>query len=168
MNQTEILLLEAISNLFRNDETKLGIVPHKEHSHILQFQRETIEDMFSLKMNESNFHEDLSGAFRDIHSYKYLDDPTFAIALTKRLTARGIPTEEITKALKVIENIKEELGGKDFQEKQFGWHPNMDQIVDVTRNATNRKPTKNPPYTGGGPSPAEKEPPPPAKTTIDK
>jgi hypothetical protein len=161
MNKTEQMLIEAISNLFKNKETNLGMVGHEEHTHIMQFQRETIEDMFSLKFVESNFHEDISGAFRDIHSYKYLDDPTFPIALDKRLAARGIPIEERKKALKVVEDIKEELGGADFQEKATGWHPNMDQIVDVTRNANNRKPIKEPPYTGGGPVPAKTEPPPP-------
>lgn len=157
MNQNEKLLLEAVSNLFQNKESKLGIVTHKENSHMMQFQREMIEDMFSLKFVKSNFHEDLTGAFRDIHSYKYLDDPTFSIALNKRLTARGIPTEEIQKAIKAVEEIKEELGGKTFQEKEAGWHPNMDQIVDVTRNAANRKPTRVAPYSGGGSAPAKNE-----------
>jgi hypothetical protein len=88
---------------------------------------------------------------------RYLDDPTFTIALKKRLTARGIPTEEVNNAILYCKEIIETIQKEDFQEKQSGWHPNIDEIADMTRNAENRTPKKEAPYTGGGPAPARNE-----------
>ena len=157
MTDTEKLLAEAVGNMFHNKESVLGIVPHVERSHIMQYKREMVEDMFALKCAESAFHEDLCGAFRDIHSYRYLDDQNFGVSFRKRLTARGIPTEEIDTSLKYIEEIKKELGGETFQEKDFGWHPEIAEIADITRNANDRTPRRGKPYTGGGPSPSRTE-----------
>jgi hypothetical protein len=153
----EKTLVEAIGNIFKNNESTLGIVPHKEISHGFEFQWNGIEDMFAIKTAKSTFHEELTSAFRDIHSYKYLDDPTFTIALKKRLTARGIPTEEVNNAILYCKEIIETIQKEDFQEKQSGWHPNIDEIADMTRNAENRTPKKEAPYTGGGPAPARNE-----------
>ena len=157
LSQRERMLTEAIGNLFKGSDQTLGIVPHKEISHGFEFQWNGIEDMFALKAAKSTFHEELTSAFRDIHSYKYLDDPTFAVALKKRLTARGIPTEEINDAVRYCDEIKESIKKEDFQEKQSGWHPDIDEIADMTRNAENRTPKKEAPYTGGGPAPTRDE-----------
>lgn len=158
MRQAEKMFLEAVGNLFKNKSSRLGIVPGgEEHTHTAQFHHELVEDMFALKVVESAFHEDLCGAFRDIHSYKYLDDPTFGIAFTKRLTARGIPTKEIQKAMESIESIKKELGKDTYQEKESGWHPDIAEIADMTRNAHNRKPKHLKPFSGGGPAPEANE-----------
>jgi hypothetical protein len=153
MTKIETTLLEAVGNLFKNKESNLGIVGHVEHSHMLQFQRELIEDMFGLKTVDSPFHEELCGAFRDIHSYKYLDDPTFAIALDKRLSARGIPMEERKKAIEHVKSIMVELKGAAYQERESGWHPDLKEICDMTRNAVYHKPKHLRPFTGGGPAP---------------
>lgn len=163
MNQTEKMFLEAIGNMFKNNPSTLGIVPRPKGdndvtSETSQFKREYIDDMFTLKTLDSAFHEDLCGAFKDIHSYKYLDDPHFDISFKKRCSARAIPTEECVKALKYIEDIKKELGGENYQEKQSGWHTDIDEIADMTRNADNRKPKSEVPYEGaGGPAPKKDE-----------
>jgi hypothetical protein len=157
MTPIEKTLSEAIGNLFKNKDSNLGTVGHIEYANTMNFQRELIEDMFALKTADSNFHEELCGAFHDIHSYKYLEDATFAVALNKRLTSRGVPTEEIQKAVKFVEEIKKELGGDTFQEKESGWHPELADILDTTRNATTRKPKYNAPYSGGGPAPKKNE-----------
>lgn len=157
MTQVERLLVEAIGNLFNNSEQVLGVVPHDEKSHTFEFQWNNIESMFALKARRSNFHEELTSAFRDIHSYKYLDDPTFAVALQKHLTARGVPTEEINRAVQFCEQIKEELNDEQFQEKDSGWHPDLDEVLDTTRNAQTREPKQQAPYTGGGPAPSLNE-----------
>jgi hypothetical protein len=152
-------LVEAIGNLFKSgNEDVLGLV-HKdeETSHHFEKQWNTIEEMFALKVIKSPFHEELTSAFRDIHSYKYVDDSTFPIALRKRLTARGIPTEEIVNAEKHLQEICEELKKENFQEKAAGWNPNLDQIIDLTKNANNRKPSQEAPFTGGGPAPDPNE-----------
>lgn len=159
MNRIESMLVEAVGNLFKNSSNVLGIVDvdREEVAHNFEFQWNGIEDMFALKTRTSTFHEELTSAFRDIHSYKYLDSPTFQVALEKRLTARGIPTAEIEKAKQYCEEIKKELKSKNFQEKDAGWHPHLDEVLDTTRNANDRKPSKEVPYTGGGPVPSRNE-----------
>ena len=159
-DRLEEILVETISNLFRNKQSTLGIaktdVP--ENSAGMQFQWENIEDSFALKTIDSTFHESLTSAFHDIHSYKYLHDPTFQIAFEKRMSAIGIPQSERQKAIKHIDAIKEEYSsGKEFDETEAGWHPNLDKIIDTTINATSRTPSKEPPYFGGGPAPAKNE-----------
>ena len=156
MTHKEKILVEAIGNLFKNEDS-LGIVRHDEISHGFEFQWNGIEETFALKTAKSIWHEELCGAFRDIHSYKYLDDPTFAVALEKRLTARGVPTKEIKDAIRYVEEIEKELEKTTFMEKDAGWHPDLDKILDTTRNAQNRTPSKEAPYTGGGPAPTRNE-----------
>lgn len=157
MNHTEQQLLEAVGHLFGNNEDALGIVKHKETSHTFEHQWNLVEELFALKAVSSNFHEELTSAFRNVHSYKYLDDPTFAIALTKRLTARGVPTKEISNAKQYCEDIKKQLQKDDFQEKSAGWHPDLSEVLDTTRNANTRTPKQEAPYTGGGPAPSLNE-----------
>lgn len=157
LDDTERLVVEAIGGLFNNSDDALGRTPHKETSHGFEFQWNSVEEMFALKSAKSTFHEELCGAFRDIHSYKYLDDPTFDVALVKRLTARGVPTEEIEKAKDYCKQIREQLQKEDFQEKDAGWHPNLDEVLDTTRNAHDRTPSTEAPFTGGGPAPAPNE-----------
>jgi len=158
LNDTEHQIVEAIGNLFKSgNEDVLGLVHRDETSHHFEKQWNTIEEMFALKVIKSPFHEELTSAFRDIHSYKYVDDSTFPIALRKRLTARGIPTEEIVNAEKHLQEICEELKKENFQEKAAGWNPNLDQIIDITKNANNRKPSQEEPFTGGGPAPDPNE-----------
>lgn len=155
MNHTERKLTEAIGNLFRNSRAKLGIIKtdQEEISHRYEAQWNDLEYKFALKTIDSPFSESLTGAFRDIHSYKYLEDPTFPIALKKRLSATGIPEREIQKAIEILESLKDEK----TQEKEIGWHPNMKEIKDVTTNADQRTPKHKTPYTGGGPAPQPNE-----------
>jgi hypothetical protein len=156
MNNIEKQIIEsAINQLFDGSRSRLGIVKPrtKEISHTMEHQHNSIQYAFELKLIESAFYESLTSAFRDIHSYKYLNDPTFPIALTKRLTAIGIPLEEQQKAIKIIDELKEEFQGKNFDEKQAGWHPDINEIADMTRNANNRDYKTTEPYTGGGPAP---------------
>lgn len=157
MTGTEVVLLEAIKNLFNNSRTKLGIVapPHDEVSNRMQFQFENIRDMFSLKALSSTFHESLVSAFYNIHSYKFINDPTFPIALEKQMSALGIPMEERNKALKYVKEIIDETDGGD--ERAAGWHPELNEIVDMTQNANNRDVKNTTPYTGGGPAPHKNE-----------
>lgn len=160
MNQLERMLVEAIGNMFKHQDKNLGIVPpkHPEITHRYQFQWSNIEDMFALKTSDSPFSESLTAAFHDIHSYKYLDDPTFPIALDKRLSATGVPMTERQQALKYVNEIIEDLKREGhFQEKETGWHPQLDEIAEMTRNADSRKAENTTPYTGGGAAPDRNE-----------
>lgn len=159
MKKEEQVLLESFKTLLQHD-AKLGLRDHnqKETSHVQWHQWEGIDDMFALKASKSTFCEGLTSSFHSVHSYKYIDDPTFPIAMEKSMTARGIPAKDRQVALKYIQEIIEELSkGSDWSEKDAGWNPNMDEIIDVTRNADKRDAKTSEPFTGGGPAPKEGE-----------
>ena len=107
-----------------------------------------IDDAFALKIAGSPFADSITSAFFAVHSHKYIDNPTFKLSFDREMQARAIPTEEKEHAFKYLEKLTEELSEKDA-----GWNPNMDEIVDVTSNADNRKPKTSKPFTGGGPAP---------------
>ena len=155
-NKREELLLEAVRGFLSSDDARLGLEAHEdteESSHHQWHQWENIDDMFSLKANESPFRANMTAAFYTVHSSKYLDDPTFAVAMDKELSAHGLSRDDRSKALKYIEEIKTEMGGNDWGERDAGWNPNMDEIADMTRNADRREAPTSEPFTGGGPAP---------------
>jgi hypothetical protein len=153
----EHLLLEAVKNYLRQD-AKLGLAYHKpsheerESSHRLQYQWESINDAYELAVLESRFADSLNAAFYKVHSYKYVNDPTFKLAMDSELRSMGIPNEDRELAQKAHDKVIKEMLG-ECGERDAGWNPQMDQIVDVTSNADNRKPQRVPPFTGGGPAP---------------
>jgi hypothetical protein len=160
MTRNERLLAEAISNLFKNKESNLGIVERrpKETSHGFAFQWEGLNDAFALKMADSVFHESLTSAFKDVHSYRFINDPLFAISFEKRMSAIGVPINERKKAIKAIEEVKKDWKvGEEMDESQAGWHPQIDEITDMTRNVNNRDFKNTNPHAGGGPAPKRDE-----------
>lgn len=133
----ESQIVESISNLLR-DPANLGLVgkpESKERFSLTQKMMEDIYEEFALKFVDSPFYESVTRAFRKIHSYKYVSNPTFKLSLEGELKSTGVPTEEIHKALKAINEISE----NKISEKDANW--NVDQlskILDMTRNANSR------------------------------
>jgi hypothetical protein len=160
MDKKEQLLLEALRGYLSSQDAKLGLAAHDEEetSHTQWFQWEGIDDRFALKASDSPFFENLTSAFYTVHSYKYLDDPTFPIALEAELKSTGTPKAQIEQAVKYVSEIIEELQtGDAWGERDAGWNPAIDEITDMTRNADNRKAPTSEPFTGGGPAPAKNE-----------
>jgi hypothetical protein len=160
MNDIERMVIEEISNMFKNKESNLGIIQKrpKETSHGLQFQWEGLNDAFSLKVADSVFHESLTAAFKDIHGYRYINDPQFTLSFETRLKSCGIPIIEREKAMKAIEEVRKEWAtGSEMDELHAGWHPQIDEITDMTRNATTRKAENTNPHAGGGSAPDKNE-----------
>lgn len=149
-------ILEAVNDLFHNKASNLGIVKtdQPEISNRSEFQRNIIKDMFDTKATDSRFYESLTSAFHDIHSFKYISDPTFNNALDRRLRAIGIPIAERQKAMEYVTEINKELGdGQTFDETEIGWHPDLAEIVKMTNQADTRDFKATEPYSGGGPAP---------------
>jgi hypothetical protein len=172
----EKLLAEAVRGYMSSDDAMLGLSYHdkkpgklddKESSHFQWHQWEYIDDSFSEKVVDSPFFESLCAAFFKIHSYKYLDDGSFPLALESELRSMGVPQIECVKAYKAIKEIVEEHKGnsdcwtvyteysKGWGERDAGWNPAMDEIADMTRNADQREPKADDPFTGGGPAPKD-------------
>ncbi len=56
----------------------------------------------------------------------------------------GVPITERRKAIKYIEEVKKEYkNGEEFDESEAGWHPQLAEIADMTRNADDREPEKS-------------------------
>jgi len=145
MKKSEQALTEAIDTLLRHS-TELGIPEppeefKEEESHTFQHLHEQINEMFEVKAVDLTHHDGVTAAFRKVHNYKYVTDPTFLVAMEKEMTAQGIPAEERGKALDfvpaIIEQVKTE--GKEWAEQDAGFHPNLDEIIEVSRPGENAK-----------------------------
>jgi hypothetical protein len=145
LNENEQLLVEAINSYLQQDD-KLGLAHHDKDPYNqmfkdergLEYMHNNINDMFHLKSAELSHTEALNQSFGKVHSYKYLDDPTFKTAMTKEMVAQGVPAVIRDKALKIVDGIIEELSedASEWAEKDSGFNPNMDDIVDVSNPDT--------------------------------
>ena len=161
MNHDEQLLLEAMKNMLDSESLGLGI--HKdteETSHHFAHNWEGVEDLFHLKTLDSPFQRNLTSTFRKIHSYKYLDDPTFLISMKEDLKTQAVPLEAISLAEKALTEVRSEMDkiGEEINERDAGWNPAMDEIKDLTTNADQRDPKREDSFTGGGPNPPKEQP----------
>lgn len=128
LDDNEKALLEAVQSLFQQD-SELGLnhldsidEPYAESSY--NYLHGQINQMFAMKTIDSKFSDSLNQAFTKVHSYKYIDDPTFNVAFEKELTAQGIPKPDRVEALKFIEDIIKELKSesKEWEESNFGFN----------------------------------------------
>ncbi len=134
MDKHEAMLAEAIKNAL--DDDALGLKNREdtkdEVSHTFTFLHEEIEQQFRLETSKLVHHDAIAAAFNRIHSYKYLNDPSFALSFKKDLTAQGIPMEECQKAMDAIDKVSKKLLG-EAGEKDAGWHPELDEIKKVSQ-----------------------------------
>jgi hypothetical protein len=159
LKKDEKAILEAVSGMLQQD-AKLGLGIHKgavgfekTSDHHSQFRWEGIDDLFTLEMSGSPHKDAVTSAFYAVHAHKYVDHPTFKLALEKEMKARAVPTPVREEALSKVDKIVEDLGPKNPSEQDAGWNPDMKGIVDVTTNAHDRKAKDSEPFTGGGPNP---------------
>lgn len=135
LNKKEKLLLEAVQSMLQQD-AKLGLSIHKtddtedSSERGYEYLHNQIDEMFSLKAAELLHADGVCQAFRKVHSYKYLDDPSFKTAMEKEMVAQGIPSEDRNKATSwigsIIKELKEEQS--EWAEKDHGFHPSLDEV----------------------------------------
>lgn len=146
--RAEKAISEAIKNMLEG-KVKLGIVGELEvpdQSHTAQQQIEGLYEAFALDFVDSPFYDSVTGAFRKIHSYKYVNHPTFKPSLEGELKSMGVPMEEIKKALDKIDTLVEGQGADNPNERDAGWNTNLGDILDMTRKANTRTPKHEEPY----------------------
>ena len=123
ISENEKLLCEAIAS-YLQDDAHLGVPEpnHDEESHTFQFLHEQINEMFALKAAGMTHRDGICSAFRKVHNYKYITDPTFHEALRKELSAQAIPTESQDKVTNFIDKIIEDIKKEDgiWNEKDAG------------------------------------------------
>lgn len=138
LNQEEKALLEALNHLLK-DGDELGLSHHKVDEldvseRGFEYLHNNIDDSFAVKAAELLHADSVTKAFHSVHSYKYIDDPSFCDAFRKEMTGMAVPAQEREKACKFIDDIIEDLGGmNEFAEKDAGFNPNMQEIKDVSQ-----------------------------------
>jgi hypothetical protein len=139
LNQDEVLLVEAFETMLSSGDG-LGLNSHQpeleelgERERGLEYLHNQIDEMFHHKTADLSHHDGICAAFSKVHSYKYIDDPTFEAAMNKELTAQGIPADQRERALNLVPAIIEELRGEKaaWAEKDAGL-VDMDEIREAS------------------------------------
>jgi len=156
VKKEEKLLVEAIRGYMKDPE-RMGLGYHKpphekrESSHFFWYQWEGIDDRFAILVSESKYQDSLTAAFYSTHSYKYVNDPTFKLSLDSDLRSMGVPKNDREMAGKAVDTIIKEI--KQTGEKDAGWNPKMNELVDATSNADIKGAKPSMAFTDGGPYP---------------
>lgn len=141
LTNDELILLEGIKSMLQ-DDVQLGLQMHEkdlessgETERGYEYLHNEIDEMFALKAAELTHATGICQAFTKVHGYKYLDDPTFATAMQKEMVAQAVPAAEREQALGFIPKIIKQLqdGQKEWAEKDFGFNPRMDEIIDASQ-----------------------------------
>jgi hypothetical protein len=142
LNNEEQLVLEAIKSYLSQD-AELGLSMHDKdkYSDMLTNERgfehlhNNINDLFAVKSADLVHADAVRQAFAKVHSYKYLDDPSFTTAMEKEMVAQAVPANERATALsfipKIIDQIKEE--NREWAEKDIGFNKNMEEIQSMSQ-----------------------------------
>lgn len=133
LTKEEKLVSEGIKNALTDNA--LGLqddIQNREDSHAFTNLHEEIEQQFRLEVLNLNHSDAIAATFNRIHSYRYLDDPKFAIGFMKDMKAQGIPLDECNKALTAIGKVRDKLLN-DNNEKDAGWHPDLDEIIKLSQ-----------------------------------
>ena len=159
LSKLERKIVEALKNSLKADvlleDTPLqGMLKQMAHdvdetSHTSQFRWEGIDDAYKLKVAGDSYQDSITSAFLHTHSYKYLDNPSFKLSFETELKNRAIPDNSIKSALTHVDTLVKELSANPG-ERDSGWNPNIDDLVDVTTNADDRTAKYTEPFTGGG------------------
>ena len=142
LNKNEKLLIEAVRSMLQQD-AKLGLSIHDKDQYQndyniergLEYLHGHINEMFAVKAAELVHSDGICQAFHKVHSYKYLDDPTFKTAMEKEMVAQAVPAEERSKAngfiVSIITELKEEQ--QEWAEKDSGFSPYLDEIKSISQ-----------------------------------
>ena len=136
--KSEQVVCEAIDTMLRH-KVALGLqdLPEdaqKEEEHSFQYLHEQINEMFAIKAAGLTHHDGACAAFRKVHNYKYITDPTFHRSVSEEMKAQGIPANECKQVLEYIPAIINKIkDGDEWSERDAGYHPNLDEIIKVSQ-----------------------------------
>jgi hypothetical protein len=141
LTAVERILAEAVDSMLQHD-AKLGLKIHDTDSQRLgeaerglEYLHGQIDEMFALKAAELIHADGVCQAFRKVHNYKYLDDPSFKTAMEKEMVAQAVPAEERSKAAGFVPSIISELkeDQAEWAEKDFGFNPKLDEVKEASQ-----------------------------------
>lgn len=138
LSRTEQLIAEAVKNMLGTAaKTGDGDKQYLDQSHTFTYLHEEIEQAYSLATIKLVHHDAICSAFSKIHSYKYLNDPTFINSFRGELTARAVPANEIETAIEQVDKVMKKM--LDGAEKDAGWNPDLVGIEKVSQPVAESK-----------------------------
>lgn len=145
MNNFDKNMIKTI-NLFLSEDI-LGIDSadiNDEQSHILQFEREYIKEIFYNEIKDSTYKDSIMQAFNHVHGYKYVTDPHFGLAMYNELSNQGIPEHDKDLASEALWNATVEIGLRNADgdiekcEKDVNWNPSLEKIMKQNEQTSDR------------------------------
>jgi len=137
LRKHETTVCEAIDTMLRH-KVALGLqdLPKdakEEEEHSFQFLHEQINEMFAIKAAGLTHHDGICAAFHKVHNYKFITDPTFRRSVDEEMKSQGIPAAECEQVLDYIPAIISEIKKDDWCERDFGFNPNLGEIIKVSK-----------------------------------
>ena len=131
------MLCEAIDTYFQ-DPARMGVPEATDEDtkqeHSFQHLHEQINELFATKTSSFTHYDGVNAAFRSVHNYKYITDPTFKVAMEREMQAQAIPLAEQHKAFEIIPKIISEVSkDSNWSEQDAGFHPDLDEIMKKSR-----------------------------------
>ena len=142
LRDSEKRLVEALESML-SGKAKLGLAYHEEseeRANTFTYLHENIEQTFRLSIADLTFHDGVASAFNRVHSYKYVDSPSFPLAFEKEMTAMAVPANEIEAAHNAVTKIVEDMRKDNGTEKDAGRNPDLGEIVDKSQPAQTATP----------------------------
>lgn len=132
LNAAEQLLAEAVRSML-DQESRLGLSIHGKSEQGpergSEYLHNYIEDSFRHKVASTVHADSITAAFAKVHSYKYVDDPTFPEALQDVMLVMAVPAHEQKTALNAIGSVIKEMDVGT--EQDAGYHPDLDDVLST-------------------------------------
>lgn len=135
MNSQEKRIFEEVSSFFGLETDKKVQRMYMGSEHVSGY----IEDQFKLKMSKSDYFDPIVTAFNKTHKSKSLEDVGFIINLRQEMINRGVPDIEISKAVDLVDQIKDKMDNEfDItKRKDAGLNAKMKDLKKVSQPEQN-------------------------------
>lgn len=136
MNQNEKNLLEGILRYFGMGDEYGQPKLETPLDHSVQHLREQINQEFALKAIDLIHYESVCQAFSKAHNIYGLGNSKIPKLMRTELKSQGVPGSEIDEAIAIVDKLVDEFGDADcWNERDAGWHPNLDEIKDQSNSS---------------------------------
>lgn len=133
MKSNESQILESVRSYFGLDPTTYDKVNKLDLGS--QHIQNHIRELFKIEVLDLNYYEPIYTAFAKVSTTTTIDDPYFQFTFSKEMASRGIPQEEINKALESADSILDKLHkeSEPTSIKDGGTKENLDDIKKVSQ-----------------------------------
>lgn len=142
LNKKDRAILESINTML-SDKAQLGLSVHNLEDEKLvnergyEYLHNQLDDQFAHEAADLDHYDTVCALFYKTHTYKYIDDPTFILAMDKDMRMAGVPAIERNRAKEIVEKLIDGMKKDDiWAEKDSGWNKNLDELNDITQPDT--------------------------------